>query len=164
MEKREREACIGKIEALPARLEEAVRGLTDAALDTAYRDGGWTVRQVVHHLADSHANAYIRTRLALTEERPTLKPYEEKDWAKLADAHTLAPRASIEMLRGIHVRWVALLHALPAEAFERVAHHPDNGDMTVDDIIALYSRHGETHLAQILGAPGRPSGADASRI
>jgi len=144
----ERVRLIDEMETLPARVEAAIAGLTDAQLDTPYRDGGWTVRQVVHHLADAHVNGMVRAKLTITEDHPTLKPYAQDPWAELADAK-LPPAPSLAILRGVHERWVVLLRSLPDEAWARTAHHPDNGEMSLDDQLALYGRHGSTHAAQL---------------
>ncbi len=147
----ERRALIAKIRGLPKAAQEAVKGLSDDQLRTPYRDGGWTVAQVIHHLADSHMNAYIRMRLAMTEEHPTIKPYDQDAWARLADAGATQLAPSLAILRGLHRRWAALLKAIPAKAWGRTALHPDRGDMTLDDFLVLYAEHGEKHVGQILG-------------
>lgn len=144
----ERQKQIDRIEELPRLLEEAVRGLNDEQLDTPYREGGWTVRQVVHHLADSHANAFIRVKLTLTEERPALKPYDQDEWARLTDT-ALPLEPSLAILRGLHQRWTALLRAVPEEAWPRAAYHPERGDITLDDQLNLYAGHGANHVRQI---------------
>jgi hypothetical protein len=147
----ERKAKIGKIRALPALLEDAVRGLNDAQLDTRYREGGWTVRQVVHHVADSHMNAVIRMKLILTEEKPKLKPYDQDSWALLPDVGKVPVSVSLEILRGLHDRWTRLLESVPDNAWKRVGYHPENGDMTLEDVLNTYSAHGEKHAGQITG-------------
>jgi hypothetical protein len=145
-----RAACVARIAAAPAALRAAVAGLSDAQLDTPYRPGGWTVRQVVHHVPDSHLNAYVRIRLALTENTPTIKPYEEARWAELPDARTLPIEASLVLLEGLHVRWVALLGGLGAADGARQFHHPEHGRLiTVDELIAMYAWHGEHHVAHV---------------
>ena len=140
---------IETIRLLPERLAEAVAGLTDAQLDTPYRTGGWTVRQVVHHVADSHMNAYIRFRLALTEDWPTIKPYEEAEWAELEDARTLPVERSLELLRALHFRWVVLLNSLTTEQFERGYVHPAGGRPDLGQVLALYDWHSRHHTAHI---------------
>jgi uncharacterized damage-inducible protein DinB len=149
----DRAARAGWIEALrgaPRELRSAVAGLSDPQLDTPYRDGGWTVRQVVHHLPDSHLNAYLRCRLALTEETPTIRPYEEARWAELPDAREAAVDLSLNLLEALHARWLALLDALPAAAFERRLVHPERrAAMTLQALLALYAWHGRHHVAQI---------------
>src|SRR4051812_27237025 len=147
----ERETCIAAIAECPARLREAVDGLTDAQLDTPYRDGGWTVRQVAHHVPDSHMNAFVRFKLALTEDTPRIKPYEEARWAELADARLpIAP--SLALLDALHVRWVALLRAMSPEDFERHAYdHPENGRTPLRSALGLYAWHGKHHTAHVTG-------------
>jgi uncharacterized damage-inducible protein DinB len=144
-----REALIGIIAGTPEKLREAVRGLSAEQLDTPYRPGGWTVRQVVHHLPDSHLNSYVRFKLALTEERPTIKPYEEDRWAELADTFNTPIEVSLTMLESLHVRWVNLLRSLPAADWQRTLLHPQNGEMTLDHVLGLYAWHGPHHVAQI---------------
>jgi uncharacterized damage-inducible protein DinB len=147
-----RAECVARIAAAPARLRAAVAGLDEAQLDTPYRPGGWTVRQVVHHVPDSHLNAYTRIRLALTEETPTIKPYEEARWAELPDARMLPVEVSLALLEALHARWVALLEGLDAVAGARQFRHPEHGRlMTVDELLALYAWHGEHHAAHVLG-------------
>jgi uncharacterized damage-inducible protein DinB len=145
-----RAAAIAHLAALPTELRAAVDGLTDEQLDTPYRPGGWSVRQVVHHLADSHLNAFVRLKLALTEAEPTIRPYDEKRWAELADSRLpLAP--SLAILDGVHARFVALLTAMPPEDFARPLTHPVSGPQTIDTLVALYSWHGRHHVAHITG-------------
>lgn len=149
MPDRSRSALIAEIAALPARLEAVVSNLDDVQLDTPYRTGGWTVRQVVHHLADSHMNAYIRMKLALTEDRPRFKTYEQDEWARLPDS-TLPLAPSLSILRGLHERWATLLEGLPAEEiWARVGEHPESGSVTLDDLLASYTAHGARHVRQI---------------
>jgi hypothetical protein len=143
-----RAAAIANIAAAPANLRRAVQGLSDAQLDTPYRPGGWTVRQVVHHVPDSHMNAYIRLRLALTEDNPTIKPYDENAWAKLADAK-MPVEVSLKLLEAVHERWVVVLKSLQAADFSRTLMHPENGPMTIDSLTALYEWHGRHHVAHI---------------
>jgi hypothetical protein len=151
-----RSACVGRIAAAPAALRAAVAGLSDAQLDTPYRPGGWTVRQVVHHVPDSHLNAYVRIRLALTEDTPTIKPYEEARWAELPDARTLPVEASLTLLEALHVRWVALLRGLGAADGARRFHHPEHGRLiTIDELIAMYAWHGEHHVAHVTSLRAR---------
>jgi len=146
----DRTAAIAHFAALPGEIRGAVQGLSEAQLDTPYRPGGWSVRQVVHHLADSHLNALIRVKLALTEENPVIKPYDEKRWAELAD-NRLPVAPSLAILEGAHARLVAVLAAMPAEAFTRPLLHPVGGPQTIDTVVALYSWHGRHHLAHITG-------------
>jgi uncharacterized damage-inducible protein DinB len=147
----ERASAIDAIAVAPANLAEAVKGLNDAQLDTPYRPGGWTVRQLVHHVADSHINAYTRLRFALTEDNPTIKPYEEAAWAELPDARLLPASVSLLLLQALHERWVALLRELPHESFARTLQHPENGAMTIDNLLTTYSWHGQHHTAHVTG-------------
>ena len=147
----ERQQWLADIEAAPARLRATVAGLSEAQLDTPYRPGGWTVRQVVHHLADSHMNAYVRFRLALTEEVPTIKPYEEKLWANLSDACTAPAEISLTLLDALHRRWVLLLRSQKPEGFARAMLHPELGRTTLEKYLALYAWHGKHHVAHISG-------------
>lgn len=140
---------IAALAALPANLRSAVNGLSDAQLDTPYRDGGWTVRQLVHHLADSHMNAYVRIRLALTEDEPTVKAYDEKLWAELPDARTAPIEISLELLEGLHARFVALLNALAEEQWQRGYNHSENGRTPIAEAVALYGWHCRHHVAHI---------------
>ena len=145
----ERAQRIDAIAALPAQLRRAVSGLSDAQLDTPYRPGGWTIRQLVHHVADSHLNAFTRFRLALTEENPTIRPYDEKAWSELADNRHLPVEVSLRLLDALHERLVHLLRATPPAAFARQVHHPENGPMTLDALVSTYSWHGEHHTAHV---------------
>lgn len=140
-----RRACIDAIARFPAELRTAMDG---ARLDQPYRAGGWTARQVVHHVADSHMNAFVRFRLALTEARPTIKPYDEAAWAALADA-ALDPAVSIQILDGLHQRWTVMLNAMQPPDFTREAVHPDHGPRTVDWFLQLYAWHGRHHIGHI---------------
>ncbi|HWI19924.1 MAG TPA: putative metal-dependent hydrolase [Vicinamibacterales bacterium] len=141
----DRQASIAAIGGLLAELRPA---LAAAQLERPYREGGWTARQVVHHLADSHMNAFIRFRLALTEDRPTIKPYDEAAWAKLADA-TLDPQISVQILDGLHQRWLVMLNAMSAADFAREAVHPDHGPRTLDWFLQLYAWHGRHHIGHL---------------
>lgn len=144
-----RSQAILDIAATPGRVRAAVQDLTEAQLETPYREGGWTVRQVVHHIADSHMNAYIRLRLALTETEPTIKPYEESAWAKLEDAAHAPVAVSLSLLESLHERWARLLRALKPQEFARTLRHPDHGVRTVDWLLFLYTWHGRHHTAHI---------------
>lgn len=144
-----RAGAILEIASTPERVRAAIKGLNDAQLDTPYRDGGWTVRQVVHHLPDSHMNAYIRWRLALTENEPTIKPYEESAWAKLEDAAHAPVEVSLRLLEPLHERWVRLLHSVKPEHYARTLRHPDHGVRTLDWMLFLYAWHGKHHTAHI---------------
>jgi uncharacterized damage-inducible protein DinB len=144
-----RAAAIAVIADTPKQLRAAVQGLNDTQLNTPYRPEGWTVRQLVHHVPDSHMNAYVRTRLALTEENPTIKPYDETKWAELSDAKTAPVDVSLTMLETLHARWVALLRSMTPAQFSRKLNHPENGPMTLDAMIALYAWHGPHHVAHV---------------
>ena len=144
-----RSDCINQIAGLPAELRTAVADLDDQQLATPYRPGGWTVRQVVHHLADSHLNSYTRFRLALTEENPVVKPYDESAWAELADARTAPIEFSLSLLDCLHGRWILLLRSLSERDFERTLQHPENGQRSLAWYVALYAWHGKHHVAQI---------------
>lgn len=144
-----RAEAIREIAGTPEKLRAAVKGLSDTQLDTPYRDGGWTVRQVVHHVADSHINAYIRLRFALTETEPTIKPYEEGAWAKLEDAEHAPVEVSLRLIDPLHERWVRLLQSLKAEDYARKLVHPEHGPRTVDWLVFLYAWHGRHHTAHI---------------
>jgi uncharacterized damage-inducible protein DinB len=145
----QRRECIAAIEEAPARVRSALKGLSDQQLDTPYRPGGWTVRQVAHHLPDSHMNAYVRFKLGLTENEPTIKPYDEAEWAKLADARTpIEP--SLALLENLHKRWVLLLRSLKPVDWARTIRHPEwDKPMSLDDQLALYAWHGRHHVGHI---------------
>lgn len=145
-----REEWIVQIGETPARLRAAVHGLTEPQFDTRYREGGWTVRQVVHHLPDSHLNAYVRFKLALTEDNPTIKPYEEALWAELPDTRGTAVGVSLTMLDALHRRWVVLLRAMGDADWSRTFFHPEQQkSLRLDRILAMYAWHGRHHVAQI---------------
>jgi uncharacterized damage-inducible protein DinB len=146
---------IDAVAAAPAQLRLAVAGLSDEQLDTPYRPGGWTVRQVVHHMADSHMNASMRFRLGLTEENPTIKPYDEKAWAELSDVRHLPIDVSLRLLDALHDRLVHLLRSVPPSSFSRTIVHPENGAMTLDTLLCIYSWHGRHHAAHITGLRAR---------
>lgn len=145
----QRRALIDEIAAAPARLREAVAGLDDARLDTPYRPGGWTARQVVHHLPDSHLNAYVRCKLALTEDTPTIRTYNEAAWAELSDSR--APiDLSLDLLDAVHRRWVLLLRSLGPSDWARTLRHPDYDRLlSLDDVLAIYAWHGRHHVAHV---------------
>ena len=145
----DREAYIEAIAAAPAALREACKGLTQDQLDTPYREGGWTVRQVIHHLFDSHANAWIRFRLALTEDHPRVTAYNEADWAELADTFVTPVEISIDLLEGLHRRWVDLLGSLQESQWQRTLDHPEHGSMTLDMLLQNYAWHGAHHIGHI---------------
>jgi hypothetical protein len=140
---------IDQIAALPSRMRQAVAGLNEEQLNTPYRDGGWTVRQVVHHVPDSHLNAYIRFKWALTENEPTIKAYEEAEWAKLKDSELTPVEVSLTMLESLHARWVFLIRSLKPEDFLRKFTHPASGPHDVDWLLQVYSWHGNHHVAHI---------------
>jgi hypothetical protein len=153
-----REQRIGEIAAAPGRLRTAVAGLSPAQLDTPYRAGGWTVRQVVHHVPDSHLNAYTRIKLALTEDQPTIRPYEEARWAELPDARTAPVELSLTLLDVLHQRWVLLLRQLGPADFSRSFTHPEHGrGFDLDEAIAMYAWHGRHHVAHITSLRKRMS-------
>lgn len=139
---------INDIEVLPRLLRDTVKDLDTEQLNTAYRSGGWTVRQVVHHLADSHMNAYIRFKLALTEEKPVIKPYDEVKWAQLPD-YELSIDNSLSLLEGLHKNWTYLLNSLSPADMEKTFIHPDSGEVSLAKNIGIYDWHGRHHLAQI---------------
>ena len=145
----QKQAFLNDIAETPAKLRAAVAGLSEAQLDTPYRDGGWTVRQVVHHLPDSHLNSYVRFKLALTEDEPTIKPYAEDRWAELADTKETPIEVSLTMMDSLHDRWVRLLRSLTTEEWKRTFRHPDMGAMTLEKTLALYAWHGKHHVAHI---------------
>ena len=139
------------IEQTPARLEASVRGLSDKQLDTPYRAGGWTVRQVVHHVPDSHLNSYMRFKLALTEDEPMIRPYMEDRWAELPEAKTAPIGLSLELLSSLHKRWMLMLRALQPADWKRTFRHPEIGLMTLEKNLALYAWHGKHHVAHVTG-------------
>ena len=145
----ERHAQILKIRQLPDQLAALVADMNDAQLDFSRGPGDWTTRQVVHHLADSHVNAYIRTKFALTEDHPTFKPYDQEVWAELDDAKTMPLAPSLAILGGLHDRWAHLFESLPEASWSRAGFHPEDGEMTIEHILEHYAWHGENHLRQI---------------
>jgi hypothetical protein len=145
----QRKKFIEDIAHAPAALRNAVHGLSAQQIETPYRDGGWTVRQVVHHVPESHMNAFIRFKLALTEDEPTIKPYREDEWAKLADVQSTAPEVSLALLDPLHQRWVQLLRAMKPEDWKRTFRHPELGVVPLEKSLALYSWHGQHHTAHI---------------
>lgn len=145
----ERARKIDAIAGTPAAIRTAVTGLDDHQLDTPYREGGWTVRQVVHHLVDSHVNAYIRFKLAVTEDTPTICTYEEPAWAELPDARDAPIAESLDILDPLHRRWVSFLRALEADDFRRTMRHPEMGEIDVDRLLETYAWHGAHHVAHV---------------
>src|SRR5579872_2492151 len=140
---------LATLEQTPARVRTLVSGLTDRQLETPYRPGGWTVRQVVHHLPDSHLNSYIRFKLALTEDNPTIKTYDEAAWAKLPDTNKTPAETSLVMLEALHERWVNLMRSMAPSDFARPLKHPELGDVNLDRLVAHYAWHGRHHVAHI---------------
>lgn len=148
-DEKSRAGAIEVIAALPGNIRSAVKGKTEAQLDTPYRPDGWTVRQVVHHLPDSHMNAVIRFKFALTEDVPQIKPYNEARWAELADGRTGPVAPSLAILDGLHARWTLLLRSMGPSDFERQLEHPEHGIMVLDRMLALYAWHCRHHVAHI---------------
>jgi uncharacterized damage-inducible protein DinB len=144
-----RQTLINQIAATPEKMREAVKGLDDKQLDTRYRPEGWTVRQVVHHVPESHMQSYTRFKLAITEQEPTIKPYFEDRWAKLYDAQTAPIELSLNLLDALHGRWVWFLRSLRDEDFQRAFRHPELGIVSLDKNVALYAWHGRHHVAHI---------------
>jgi uncharacterized damage-inducible protein DinB len=145
----QRRAAIDAIAATPALFRQAVNGLSDAQLDTPYRPDGWTVRQVLHHVPDSHLNAYTRFKLGLTEDKPTIKPYDENAWAELEDSRSTPVETSLTLLDAVHDRWVRVLRAMKPADFSRQVTHPDNGVMSLDQLLEMYHWHGRHHTAHV---------------
>jgi uncharacterized damage-inducible protein DinB len=146
----QRKAAFRTLAELPMKLRAAINGLTDKQLDTPYRPDGWMVRQVVHHLADSHMNALVRLKLGLTEDMPTIKPYDEAKWAELDDSTSKLVEESLQLLSGVHARWVFLLERMKPEQFSRTINHPEwKEPMTLDALLALYEWHSRHHVAHI---------------
>lgn len=151
----ERITLIDQLAACPAELRRAISGLAEAQLDTPYRPGGWTVRQVVHHVPDSHLNAYVRMKLALTEDEPTIRTYEEARWAELPEARTASPEVSLALLEALHARWTLLLRSLEPPQFARAYLHPENGRMPLDTALAMYAWHSRHHVAHVAALRSR---------
>ena len=150
-----RKQLLTQIEEAPKKLRAAVAGLSREQLATPYRDGGWTVQQVVHHVADSHMNAYTRFKLALTEHEPTIKPYNETRWAELSDSSSTPVETSLALVDALHQRWINLLRGMSSADFQRRLNHPERGPMSLDDTLALYAWHGRHHVAHITSLRGR---------
>jgi DinB superfamily len=144
-----RQQFIKTIEELPKKLRDSVKGLNEEQLETPYRPEGWTVRQVVHHLADSHSNSLIRFKLALTEDIPPIKPYMEDKWAELADSKHAPIELSLNLIDGLHARWTLVLKAMTAEDFDRNLFHPEHGEVSLNYMLSLYDWHCRHHLAHI---------------
>ncbi len=147
--KAEREEMIRTIADFPALMREAVAGLDDHQLDTPYRPGGWTVRQVVHHVADSHVNSYVRFKLAMTEDLPTIRPYDEGRWAELDDARSGPVELSLTLLEPLHRRWVVVLRSIPSDRWSDELLHPESGRLSLDTMLQLYAWHCRHHLAHV---------------
>ena len=145
----DRQQFIAQIAEAPTKLRAAVKGLSEQQLDTPYRDGGWTVRQLVHHLPDSHLNAYVRFKLAVTEDQPTIKTYEQQLWAELPDAKTGPIEPSLTLLDSLHQRWVLFLKSLSPADYARKLKHPEMGEVVLDKYLAMYAWHGRHHVAHI---------------
>ena len=145
----QRQKLIKEIEQAPAALRAAVQGLSPQQIETPYRDGGWTVRQVVHHVPESHMNAYIRFKLALTEDVPTIKPYMEDRWAELADVPSTPLEASLSLLESLHGRWVHSLRSLKPQVWKRTFNHPELGVVPLEKSLGLYAWHGRHHVAHV---------------
>lgn len=144
------EGFIKEIENFPAELKEVAAKLTEKDLDIPYRPGGWTARQVIHHIADSHMNALIRFKLALTEDMPAIKPYFEDKWAELADYKTTPVKVSLDLIEGIHIRWINLLRSMNRDDFEKIYFHPEHGtEFSLDEMAGMYAWHGKHHLEHI---------------
>ncbi len=145
-----RRILIDQLAAAPGLFREAVKDLSGAQLDTPYRLGGWTVRQLIHHLPDSHLNAYVRFKLALTEDQPTIKPYDEERWAELADTPGTPPRVSLDLLTYLHERWVNLLRSLDEQQWQRAFYHPEQERLlSLDEALVMYAWHGAHHTAHV---------------
>jgi hypothetical protein len=149
MSEEQKNKFIDDIAQAPANLRNAVEGLSQGQLDTPYRDGGWTVRQVLHHVPDSHLNAYVRYKLALTEDEPTIKPYAEDSWAQLADTRATPVEVSLTLLDSLHDRWVRLLRSLQPPDWKRTFRHPELGLVSLEKNLALYAWHGRHHVAHV---------------
>lgn len=145
----ERQAKIARIAATPAGLRAAVQHLDKTQLDTKYRPDGWTIRQVVHHVADSHMNSYIRFKLTITEDHPTIGTYDEAAWGEEPDARGADIERSLQILEGLHARWTPWLASLPESAWQRTLHHPEMGDLILEQLLAMYAWHGDHHIAHI---------------
>ena len=147
---------IQRIDTLPARIEAAARTLTPAQLETPYREGGWTLRQVLHHIPESHMNAYVRFKWTLTEDTPTIKAYNEKEWARTPEIALVDPMISINLLKALHVRWVALLKNLGPNDLQRQYLHPDTQKLNrLDKVMGMYAWHGDHHLGHIISLKTR---------
>lgn len=151
----DRKQFLADIEEAPKQLRAAVAGLSREQLNTPYRDGGWTVQQVVHHLPDSHMNAYSRFKLALTEDEPLIKTYNETRWAELSDSRTTPIETSLSLMEALHERWMNLLRGMSAGDYSRKMNHPEWGPLSLDHTLALYAWHGRHHVAHITNLRAR---------
>lgn len=145
----EREGYIEQLKQIPLSLKAALAGLSNAQLDTPYREGGWTLRQVAHHIPDSHLNAYLRVKLALTEDQPVIKPYEENAWVRLADTPNTPLEVSVALLEALHTRWAILFESLAEPDWKREYRHPESGVVSIEATLAAYVWHGQHHVAHI---------------
>jgi uncharacterized damage-inducible protein DinB len=145
----ERAAFIEDIAGFPAEFRDAVEDLSEVKLDTPYREGGWTIRQVVHHVPDSHLQGYVRFKLAMTEVVPTIKTYGQAEWGELADARTAPVESSLDILDALHERWAFFLRSLSGEDFQRTYLHPEMGEITLETTLQLYAWHGQHHLGHV---------------
>ena len=151
----QKQQYLNDIEQTPVRLRAALHKLSDQQLDTPYRDGGWTLRQVAHHVVDSHMNSYIRFKLALTEDEPTIKPYEEGLWAELPEARHAPVEISLALLDSLHQRWMLMLRKFSDAEWKRTFRHPEMGPMSLEKTLALYAWHGKHHTAHITSLRGK---------
>lgn len=151
----ERRDRIDQVDQTPAALRRALAGLGEEQLDTPYRPGGWTVRQVTHHISDSHLNAYVRMKLAVTEDRPTVKTYDEARWAELPDGRGAPVELSLVLLEALHRRWVLFMRSLKPADFSNAVNHPESGMMSLDTLLAMYAWHGRHHVAHVTSLRGR---------
>ncbi len=151
----ERGGFIGEISEFPMKFRAAVEDLSEAKLNTPYREGGWTVRQVVHHVPDSHLQGYVRFKLALTEDRPLIKTYDQAVWSETADARRAPIEMSLDLLDALHERWVAFLHSLAPEDFARSYRHPELGEIDLEKTLQLYAWHGRHHLGHVMIVAGK---------
>jgi hypothetical protein len=162
----ERESFVNDIAGFPVRFRAAVEGLSESQLDTPYRDGGWTVRQVAHHVPDSHLQGYVRFKLAMTEDAPVIKTYEQAAWGDTEDSRSAPVDCSLDLLEGLHKRWAYLLRSLSEEDFARTYRHPEMGEVSLETTLQLYAWHGKHHLAHVklvAGLGGKIDGGDGER-
>jgi DinB superfamily len=148
----ERQNLISHIETLPDRVEALIKPLSDEQLNLAYKTEGWTIRQYIHHLADAHMNGYVRMKLVATEDDPVLKGYDQVAWGEMRDCRAFPIQSSLAILRGLHSRWTDFLKNMPRDSWLRKGNHTEHGEMTLDDLLVSYEKHGETHLDHIKSA------------